>query len=134
MDELRKKKYIDKYFCKLYQINGVQNVLIFDSAGRPKRSTIEKSHSIYLIGLIQELILKAERAIRAINSADTFLSMRLRTKKFEILITKDSSDLNFVVFQNANGEIYRKELIFFFLQCPRQLQIIYCLSLLLSVF
>lgn len=99
-----KRKYIDRYFRECRRIGGVQNVIVFNSMGIPKQSTFERDETIRAIGLFDDLITKTSRAIQTVHRLDTFASMRLRTRKFEILITKDLDDLYFVVFQNIDGK------------------------------
>lgn len=98
------KEYINKYFRKCVRMKGVQNVVAFNSDGIIKRSTFKAGETTYLIGLVQDLIAKVVCTIKLIDNGDAFYSMRLRTHKFEIFITKDSADLYFIVFQNAKGK------------------------------
>lgn len=104
MDEEQKRKYIKKYYQKCLRINGVQNAIVFNSLGIPKHSTFNRDETIRSVGLFDELLLKVNLAIQIIgNGNDQFISVRLRTHKFEIFISKDLNDIYFVVFQNANG-------------------------------
>lgn len=104
LNKTQKRKYIEKYFRKFLRIKGVQNAIVFNSLGIPKHSSFEKSETIRSIGLFDELIFKVKRAIQLINAEDQFVSIRLRTHKFEILISKDLDDIYFVIFQNAKGD------------------------------
>lgn len=110
-DAQKRRRYINQYFRRCLEIDGVQNVIVFDSDGIPRQSTYEKSETIRAIGLFDELITKVSRAIQTINHLDSFASMRLRTKKFEIIISKDLDDLYFVVFQNMRGKVHIEILI-----------------------
>lgn len=104
LDEEQKRKYIKKYYQKCLRINGVQNAIVFNSLGIPKHSTFNRDETIRSVGLFDELLLKVNLAIQIIgNGNDQFISVRLRTHKFEIFISKDLNDIYFVVFQNANG-------------------------------
>lgn len=104
MNKQAEEAYIKQYFQKCLQIKGVENVIAFDSDGTPRCSTFEIYKTIYLIGLVQDLIFKAQHTIEIIeNGEEPFISMRLRTHNYELLITKDLADLYFVVFQNAVG-------------------------------
>lgn len=76
---------------------------MFNSLGIPKQSTFDSNETIRAIGLFDELILKVEHAMGLIRSGDQFVSIRLRTRKFEIFIAKDLDDIYFVIFQNAKG-------------------------------
>lgn len=78
---------------------------MFNSLGIPKQSTFNYSETIRAIGLFDELILKVKHAIELIRNGDQFVSIRLRTHKFEISIAKDLDGIYFVIFQNAKGKI-----------------------------
>lgn len=106
MDEQQKRKYIKRYFKKCIRINGVQNAIVFNRLGIPKRSTFDRAETIRLVGFFDDLLLKIKLAIQIIDDGDQFVSVRLRTNKFEIFISKDLDDIYFVVFQNANGTRY----------------------------
>lgn len=104
LDKTTKRKYIEKYFRKCLRIKGVQNAIVFNSLGIPLHSTFEKGETIRAIGLLDDLIFKVRRAIQLIHTDDQFVSIRLRTNEFEILISKDLDDIYFVIFQNAKGK------------------------------
>lgn len=104
MVRIEKRKYIEKYFRKCLQIEGVQNGIVFNNLGIPKHSTFTRDETIRSIGLFDDLILKVKRAIQLININDQFISIRLRTHKFEIVFSKDIDDIHFVIFQNARGD------------------------------
>lgn len=106
MDVATKRKYIEYYFRKCLRIKGVENAIVFNSLGVPKHSTFESVKTIRSVGLFDDLILKVKRAIHITNPDDQFISIRLRTHKFEIFISKDLDDLYFVIFQNAQGKIH----------------------------
>lgn len=103
MDHNQKRKYVKYYFRKCLRIRGVQNAIVFNSLGIPVHSTFDRAETITSIGLFDELLQKVRRAIQLINTDDQFMSIRLRTHKFEIFITKDLDDMYFVIFQNAKG-------------------------------
>lgn len=106
MDAASKRKYIEHYFRKCLRIKGVQNAIVFNSLGIPKHSTFEHRETIRSIGLFDDLILKVNVAIHLTSPDDQFgfVSIRLRTHKFEIFISKDLNDIYFVIFQNAKGK------------------------------
>lgn len=91
-------------FRKCLQEKNILNVIVFDVNGIPKQSTINQADTIRHVGLLDELIVKSKRAIQTINHLDDFSSMRIHSRKFEIIITKDV-DLFFVVFQNSIGTV-----------------------------
>lgn len=103
LSKTEKRKYIEQYFRKCLRIKGVQNAIVFNSLGVPKKSTFEKAETIRSIGLFDDLIFKVRRAIQLINTDDQFVSIRLRTQKFEIFISLDLDDIYFVIFQNVQG-------------------------------
>lgn len=111
LERRKNRKYIDMCFKRCLQTRDVENVIIFDHHGLIRRSTINETDAIRYAGLLDELLLKTKRAIESLNNLDEFVSMRIRSRKFEILITKDN-DLYFVVFQNACGK--------FFIYCDRK--------------
>lgn len=80
-------------------------MIVFNEAGICLQSTFNPSESIPAIGLFDDLLFRARRAIKLFNRLDDLESMRIKTLKFEILITKDSNDLIFVVFQNVVGKV-----------------------------
>lgn len=106
LSKAEKRKYIEQYFRKCLRIEGVQNAIVFNSLGVPKQSTFEKAETIRAIGLFDDLIFKVKRAIQLINTDDQFVSIRLRTQKFEIFISLDLNDIYFVIFQNVQGIWY----------------------------
>lgn len=103
LDEDKKRQYIKRYFRKCLRIKGVQNAIVFNSLGIPKQSTFDRDETIRSVGLFDDLLLKVKLAIQVIDTNDQFISVRVRTHKFEIFITKDLNDIYFVIFQNANG-------------------------------
>lgn len=105
MDNKQKQKYIQRYFRKCLQMKGVQNAIVFNRFGIPQQSTFDRSKTIVIIGLLDEILLKTRRVIQLITPDDTFMSIRLRTQQFEIFITLDLDDLYFVIFQNTNGKL-----------------------------
>lgn len=101
-------------FDKLRNIRGVQHVLVFNAAGILLRTTFNHSEAVPAIGLFSDLIFRARRAIEVFDRCDGLTSMRIKTLKFEILISKDTDDLIFIVFQDAKGrsvdDLYRSVL------------------------
>lgn len=104
LDAATKRKYLEHYFRKCLRIKGVQGAIVFNSEGVPKHSTFEHCETIRSIGLFDDLILKVNIAIHMTQPDDQFVSIRLRTHKFEIFISKDLDDIYFVIFQNAKGK------------------------------
>lgn len=104
MDNEQKRKYIKRYYRRCLQLNGVQNAIVFNTIGIPHQSTFNRRETVHMIGLIDEILLKVKRVIEIIKPDDTFVSLRLRTHKFEMFITLDLDDLYFVVFQNAKDK------------------------------
>lgn len=100
------RRYIDMCFKKILEQKGVLNVFVFDEHGVPRKTTIERMETIRHIGLIQEIIIKSKRALQTIDHHNDFHSLRVRSKKFEILVSKDDN-LYFVVYQNAPGTFIR---------------------------
>lgn len=86
-------------------MKGVQNAIVFNRFGIPQQSTFNRSETIRIIGLIDELLLKVKRVIQLITPDDNFVSIRLRTQLFEVFIAVDLDDLYFVIFQNTNGKL-----------------------------
>lgn len=82
-------------------MNGVQNAIVFNSVGIPHHSTFNRSETVRMIGLIDEILLKVKHVIEHIKPDDKFVSVRMRTRKFEMFISMDLDDLYFVIFQNA---------------------------------
>lgn len=98
--ELRKqKKYINTCFKKILQQKFVLDVTAFDLGGTPLKSTMNKDETLRYTGLIEMLIDKSKSTIRKIDSTDEFVLMRIRTNKFEIIVTQDDQ-MYFMVFQN----------------------------------
>lgn len=104
MTRKRKRKYIELCFKQILQQKGVLNAFVFDENGVPRQSTIERMETVRHIGLIQEILIKSRRAIQTIDPLNDFQSLRMRSRKFEILVRKDE-DLHFVVYQNASGTL-----------------------------
>lgn len=102
---IKKRRYIELCFKQILQQKGVLNAFVFDENGVPCRTTIEHMETIRHIGLIQEILIKSKRALHTIehHHQDDFQSLRVRSRKFEILVTKDD-DLYFVVYQMAVGK------------------------------
>lgn len=109
-DELKKqKRYINECCRRIHQQKFVLEVLVFDSGGVPLKTTLNKDETLRYTGLIQMLIDKSWSAIRKINGEDAFVMMRIRTIKFEIIVSKDD-DLYFVVLQNPQTKIVKYDL------------------------
>lgn len=85
-------------------MKGVQNAIVFNRFGIPQQSTFNRSKTIHIIGLMDEILQKTKRVIQLITPDDQFQSIRLRTQLFEVFITLDLDDLYFVIFQNTNGK------------------------------
>lgn len=85
-------------------MKGVQNAIVFNRFGIPQQSTFNRSKTIQIIGLMDEILQKTKRVIQLITPDDQFQSIRLRTQLFEVFITLDLDDLYFVIFQNTNGK------------------------------
>lgn len=102
-ESVKQRKYIDHIFDRLRRIKGVENVIVFNTAGVLLQTTFNRSESIPAIGLFSDLIFRATRAMDVLDRNNGLTSLRLKTLKFEILITMDSNDLIFIVFQNAEG-------------------------------
>lgn len=99
----KQRKYIEHNFDRLRRIHGVENVIVFNTAGVLLQTSFNRSESIPIIGLFNDLIIRAKRAMKTLDCSDGLTTMRLKTLKFEILITLDSNDLIFIVFQVAKG-------------------------------
>lgn len=114
LTRIKKRKYIEFCFKQILRQKGVLNAFVFDENGVPRQSTIERMETIRHIGLIQEIIIKSKRALQTIEQHNDFESLRVRSRKFEILVSKDD-DLYFVVYQNAPGTFHRFSLDEYFL-------------------
>lgn len=114
MARKRKRRYIELCFKQILQQKGVLNAFVFDDNGVPRQSTIERMETIRHIGLIQEILIKSKRALRTIDPHNDFQSLRVRSRKFEILVRKDE-DLHFVVYQNASGTIHMSWRIYLYM-------------------
>lgn len=100
--QAKKRRFIQLCFKQILRQKGVLNAFVFDENGVPRQSTIERMETIRHIGLIQEIIIKSKRALQTIDDHNDFHSLRVRSRKFEILVSKDK-DMYFVVYQNAPG-------------------------------
>lgn len=85
-------------------MKGIQNAIVFNRFGIPQQSTFNRSETIHVIGLMDEILLKTKRVIQLIAPDDEFMSIRLCTIQFEVFITLDLDDIYFVIFQNTNGK------------------------------
>lgn len=101
----KKRRYIETCFKQILQQKGVLNAFVFDENGVPRKTTIERMETIRHIGLIQEIIIKSKRALQTFDQHNDIQSLRVRTRKFEILVSKDN-DFYFVVYQNAPGTFH----------------------------
>lgn len=100
--QARKRRFIQLCFKQILQQKGVLNAFAFDENGVPRQTTLERMETIRHIGLIQEIIIKSKRALQTIDGHNDFHSLRVRSRKFEILVSKDK-DMYFVVYQDAPG-------------------------------
>lgn len=102
--EKRKQRiYIKECFKLILQQKFVLDVIVFDCNGIPKKSTMDEDETLRYTGLILLLIDKSRATINGIDTADELMLMRVRTKKFEIIVTKDDQ-LYFMVFQEPKTE------------------------------
>lgn len=98
-EELRKRRrYVKHCFNQIRQQPFVHDVLVFDVAGVPLKSTMDRDETIRYTGLIELLIDKAKLTVRKLDSADELKMIRIKTNKFEIIVTQDEQ-LFFMVFQ-----------------------------------
>ena len=103
-EELRKRRrYVKHCFNRIRQQPFVHDVLVFDVAGVPLRSTMDRGETIRYTGLMELLIDKAKLTVRRLYSADELKMIRIKTNKFELVVTQDEQ-LFFMVFQKPVTE------------------------------
>lgn len=79
---------------------GVTGVIIIDSNGIPIRTTMENTITVQYAGLMHQLTQKARRTIRDLDSQNDLTFLRLRSKKYEIMVAPDKEYM-LIVVQNA---------------------------------
>lgn len=98
--ELReRRRYVRGCFERIRRQDFVLDVLVFDITGVPLKSTMNRDETIRYTGLIEMLIDKSKLTIRKLNENDILEMIRIKTRKFEIIVTQDDQ-LYFMVFQN----------------------------------
>eukprot|EP00919_Chromeraceae_sp_WS-2016_P024656 GHVR01058245.1.p2 GENE.GHVR01058245.1~~GHVR01058245.1.p2 ORF type:complete len:102 (+),score=17.08 GHVR01058245.1:21-326(+) len=82
---------------------GVHGLIIVNSDGVPIRSTLEDKDTLQYSALISQLSAKARSVVRDLDPQNDLTFLRVRSKKFEIMVAPDR-DYILIVIQDPNAE------------------------------
>ncbi|GAB4817752.1 hypothetical protein N2152v2_004798 [Parachlorella kessleri] len=92
---------------RLQSHKGVEGILVINGDGVPIRSTLEHELSVQYAALVTELGQKARSVVKELakDPADDMLSLRIRSKKHELIIVPDlERQFTLVVVQDPSTE------------------------------
>jgi dynein light chain roadblock-type len=92
---------VDEIMKRIQSHKGVTGLIVVDKEGIPIRSTLDNSTTIQYAGLITQLAQKARSTIRDIDPQNDLTFVRVRSKKYEIIIAPEKEFL-LIVIQNPN--------------------------------
>jgi dynein light chain roadblock-type len=95
---------LDDVFKRLQTSPGYLGMLVLNSAGIPIKSSftdtrMTSQHS----ALVSSLVLMGQRAVNDLDKTNTLQCMRLRSTKYEMIISTDAS-YTMVVFQDSKRQ------------------------------
>ncbi|XP_025413281.1 dynein light chain roadblock-type 1-like [Sipha flava] len=93
---------LEETLKRIQSSDGVEGFIVLNNDGVPIKSTIEHSTAVRYSGMIQMLIGPSKQMHKQFNAKDELKSMRLRTKKKEIIIVLDKL-YTMIVIQNPTG-------------------------------
>lgn len=94
--------YVDECVRHICSKRGILHCLVIDSSGVPVRSTMSDPETVEHIGLFGQLIDRARVIMFSFDSTDEIISLRVRSRKHEILITLDELFVFLVVQKSTN--------------------------------
>jgi len=92
---------VDETMKRLQSHKGVTGLIVIDKEGIPIRSTLDNSTTVQYAGLITQLANKARSVVRDIDPQNDLTFVRVRSKKYEIIIAPEKEFL-LIVIQNPN--------------------------------
>merc|ERR1711881_727318 len=105
LTEVKKKgakmSEVDETMKRLQSHKGVTGLIVIDKEGIPIRSTLDNSTTVQYAGLITQLANKARSVVRDIDPQNDLTFVRVRSKKYEIIIAPEKEFL-LIVIQNPN--------------------------------
>ncbi|CAG5097358.1 unnamed protein product [Oikopleura dioica] len=92
---------VDETIKRLQSHKGVTGLIVIDKEGIPMRTTLDNSTTVQYAGLITQLAAKARSVVRDIDPQNDLTFVRVRSKKYEIIIAPEKEFL-LIVIQNPN--------------------------------
>eukprot|EP00051_Salpingoeca_urceolata_P032104 m.14309 g.14309 ORF g.14309 m.14309 type:complete len:100 (-) comp4770_c0_seq1:395-694(-) len=92
---------VEETLKRISSHKGVQGILVVNKEGIPIKSTLDQSKSVQIASHITQLAIKASSAVRDIEPTNELTFLRLRTKKYELMIAPDKEYI-LIVIQNPN--------------------------------
>jgi dynein light chain roadblock-type len=92
---------VEETLKRVQSHKGVKGVLIMNSDGIPIRSNLSNEETETYCALVSQLSLKAAGVVRTLDESDELAFLRVRSKKYEIMIAPDK-DYTLVVIQNPS--------------------------------
>ncbi|XP_025414761.1 dynein light chain roadblock-type 1-like [Sipha flava] len=93
---------VDEAFKKIQSSDRVEGFIILDIDGVPIKSTIGNSATVQYSSLVQMIIGISKHMFKKFDASDVLMSMRLHTKKNEIIIILDKL-YTMIVIQSPSG-------------------------------
>ena len=92
---------VEETIRRLQGHKGVKGVLIMSSDGLPIRSSLGPEETDQYCALVSQLALKASGVVRTLDESDDLAFLRIRSKKYEIMVAPEK-DYILVVVQDPN--------------------------------
>lgn len=92
---------VDETMQRIQSEKGVTGVIIMDSLGRAIRSTLVDEETKQHSALIKQLCDKSKSVVKELDATDDLNFLRLKTKKYEIMIVPDKDHLVAVLYEKS---------------------------------
>ncbi|NXJ93151.1 DLRB2 protein, partial [Corythaixoides concolor] len=77
---------VEETLKRIQAHKGVIATVVVNPEGIPLRTTLDRSTTVQYAGLLQELTMQARSTAREIDPQDDLNFLRIRTKKYEIMV------------------------------------------------
>lgn len=91
-------QYIENCFKEIKKQKQIIGIIAVNQDGNPIKSTFDDKSTLQFTGMFNQMVDKGKSAIKQIEETDELVSLRIQTKKHEIILTPDHKKM-FIVFQ-----------------------------------
>lgn len=88
---------LDETIKRISSKKGVEGVIIINSDGIPIRTSLDEEQATIYAGICSHLVMKGKSLITGIDPSDELRLLRLRSKKYELLLAPDKGYLMVVI-------------------------------------